>query len=242
MRRPNLSDSLNGLLQEDRFGKYIKQDQRSRLQKILNTTGEKSRAPKRIGLYIKDCSEKALQRAVYLSAYTELFNGKKKICWGDAEVPISPKGILPRGSCFDLVGREKTDNQATHLLCELKAGKTNDSPLFAAFELLTYYAVFQKYNEFCYHTNSTASISKWNNKAGNNSVMLIVAGDSLYWEKWNSSWNSLPFQPLQELGETIYFFEIPINSKTWFSMQKNNQARYTPCLGQAYQWKQLYPK
>ena len=225
--------------------KFITEDEKCRLKKLrdLEAKGGNKRKPRRLKLHIKDCSEKALQRAVYLSSYSDLvFSDKtvKKVFWGDAEVPVRNKGKSSRGSCFDLLGSTEKDGEAD-ILCELKMGKSKDSPLFAALELLAYLEVSKKDDKCCFHENSVASLLKWK-KASGTQRLLIVAADSAYWDKWDKSrkWGRGLRQELAKLCGMLSFFEIRLSEKSgWFKGQKRGGKPYTPCLGPC-EWREVY--
>jgi hypothetical protein len=235
--KPQLSDLVSIFFKKG----IIKKEQSARLEKALKlvgTGGGTPRHPTRLGLYIKDCSEKALQRAVYLSSRSCLpvSNLKREVLWGDAEVPVSTRGKAPRGSCFDLVG----NSEGCLVLCELKAGKSSDHPLFAALELLVYYAVFAsqpKGKELVFHENSIAKVLKWPNDW--KTLFLVVAADHAYWAKWKNA-----VLDMSCFGEFLgrypeckpYFFNIPISAKEYFIQQKSKATNYVPCLGDAYEW------
>jgi hypothetical protein len=217
--------------------KFITPEQNRRLGKLLAEEGGKRRKPKHLSLHIRDCSEKALQRAIYLSSYSDLvFSDQtvKKVFWGDVEVPVRSEGVLPRGSCFDLVGSEKGGK--ADVLCELKMGKSQDSPLFAALELLSYYEVSRKNVSFCFHGNSIANLLKWG-RIGNPQPILIVAADSAYWNEWEKRGQEL-LQRLASPYRWPSFFKLQLVEKNdWFKKQKQGE-RYTPCLGLC-EWEEI---
>jgi len=219
-------------------GKFITPEQNRRLGNLLAAEGGKRRKPKHLSLHIRDCSEKALQRAIYLSSYSDLvFSDRavRKVFWGDVEVPVRSEGVLPRGSCFDLVGSAKKNGE-TDVLCELKMGQSQDSPFFAALELLAYYEVSRKDDAFCFHGNSVANLLKWG-KTSDPQPILIVAADSTYWDKWEKR-GQAPLQRLASPYRWPSFFKLQLSEKNdWFKKQKQGE-RYTPCLGPC-EWKEI---
>jgi len=227
-------------------GKLITEKQGRRLERLLEAEGGKKRKPKHLSLRIKDCSEKALQRAIYLTSYSDLLFSDhtiKKVFWGDVEVPARSEGKSPRGSCFDLVGSTKNDGKID-VLCELKmGGKSQDSPLFATLELLAYYGASEKDDELRFHENSIAKLLGWK-KAKGTQPILIVAADSAYWDKWEKPGRG-DLQKLAKLciGPSFFwpsFFKIRLSEKSgWFKEQKQGEEYYTPCLGPC-KWQDVY--
>ncbi|HOW59806.1 MAG TPA: hypothetical protein PLO78_08815 [Candidatus Omnitrophota bacterium] len=241
-----MMNQLSALVSECSRKGIIKKEQKERLEKTLKlveANKETRRNPQRLGLYIKDQSEKALQRAVYLSSRSCLSSGKLEIVWGDAEVPVSARGKSPRGSCFDLVG----NSGKWSILCELKAGRSNDHPIFGALELLVYYAVLveQKDNRLVFHQNSIAKVLGWPSTNDWKKSILIVAGDEIYWNKWKGWKDREPgrscFRRLVERfsQQRPRFYKIKISAKDHFSKQKQNAKDYTPCLGTSDNWEEV---
>lgn len=96
-------------------------------------------------LFIRDCREKALQRAMLkqsLDGTKTYLDDGTFIEWLDLELPVE-LSKNSRRKCIDLVGR---DNNGRFVLCELKHScNRNDSPHDAETEGLTYLG------QICFH-------------------------------------------------------------------------------------------
>ena len=148
-------------------------------------------------LYIKDCNEKALQRAMLKQTIdgtlTTLEDGTE-IEWLDYELPVEFSSN-PRKRCVDLIGRDKNGR---YVLCELKFGcNCKDSPFDAEKEALVYLG------EICFHwkemdnqklhrpyiyikdPSKKCKLPDFSWKEFVNSApRVIIMADKNYWENW----------------------------------------------------------
>jgi hypothetical protein len=212
---------------------------------VSNCTSDHPSSPKKPNLTnIKSTGEKALQRAIFNEKYSFLDyqNGNiEKVTWLDLELPVI-LNINPRRCSLDLIGAL----DGIPLLCELKYFEKSPSnhPLYAIFELLMYrYFIqcnYQKLDKYEVHHHLVLDNFKWDVIVKNVSPVLIVAGNTKYWEYWLKKISTFDLMTIllkinKTLGTNMHLFEIPDED---FIMQKGEASSFCPIVtGQ--QWRKV---
>lgn len=212
-------------------------------------------------LYIKDCNEKALQRAMLkqtIDGTSTILEDETEIEWLDYELPVEFSGN-PRNRCVDLIGR---DNKGRFVLCELKFGcNGDDSPFDAEKEALVYLG------EICFHWKEMDNhnlhrpyiyIKKRSERFNlpnfswsdfvNSAPRVIIMADKNYWEYW------IDRAERQRKGEgkgksdnkqilikdpQIECYSIDIEPDFFEKqLEKSNEGKYTPELSKN-EWKKV---
>jgi len=161
------------------------------LDKLDKNVVSQKTSPKKVNLIrIKSVGETAFQRAIFNSGKSILKNGGN-IKWIDLELPgiIVQSGKRRAGRRIDLIGLLDT----LPVICELKyaKSKSNEPPLYAIFELLTYYCSIwynhAKLDEKNVHHNQDNIYSefKWKDIIQSKPKLLVCANDH-YWEYWKN--------------------------------------------------------
>ncbi len=194
--------------------------------------------------------ETAYQRSI-ISSSSHLLNNLGQVKWLDIELPVA-FGVSTRRPCIDLVGRDENNR---FVLCELKYEEPNGtspakSPLDALRQLLGYYFYaienadrLQK--DGIWHENSGADKLDWTLCKDSENVVLVVAANDKYWERWQNynsksrkdRWLAMADNIKEIVGKfkgelIIKFYSTPCQEND-FTTQANSPAnaeckRYTP--------------
>lgn len=211
--------------------------------------------PGPVNLYINDCREKALQRAILKQSLdgvkTHLADGTT-IEWLDLELPVE-FSRNSRRKCIDLVGR---DNNDRYVLCELKHGcNENNCPHDAEIEALTYLGQIclhckdlddnNIHRPYVYIRNKDEKYKLptflWFDFVKSNPRVLILA-DKTYWNYWRErkerqKKNKKNKRSIGIHDSSIECFSIDVEYD-YFEKQRNysRESSYVPELYDKNHW------